>query len=194
MTDNAVEAAIRQALNDRRIFSMPQEIMDRTTWSEFRLTLRREDKKEALALLERAEDAMRVRIKAEGDSKKRQSWEEAKQLVMGLRSYLTADSVFVRELADKLDSFGPLKSDLPNMEDFGKVIESHSRPVAEQFFLYRIQKEKDQRRGDGLRAVFEVVKVLYERRTDPLEIAFFVRKIQSLKETVEVLKWRRSRA
>jgi len=74
------------------------------------------------------------------------------------------------------------------MEDFGKVVEGHGRPIAEQYFLYKIQKEKDQRRRTALAGLFEVVKGLYDQRVDPLEIAFFVRKIESLTQIVEVLK------
>ncbi|MFQ5802020.1 MAG: hypothetical protein ACE5JQ_03875 [Candidatus Methylomirabilales bacterium] len=193
MTSNPIEAAMHRVLNDRRIFWMPQELIDRANWSEFREALWRDDKSRAAAVLESAEKMLTTRINNERDNTRRSHLEDAKALLIGLKTYVNEGSVLVRDLAQRLDTFGPLRPNLPNMEDFGKVIEGHSRPTAEQFFLYKIQKEKHNRRRDALAALFEVVKGLYGQRVDPLEIAFFVRKVESLTQIVEVLRWQASR-
>jgi hypothetical protein len=194
MTSNPIEAAMRRVLNDRRIFCMPQALIDKANWSEFREALGRDDKSRAAAVLESAEKMLTTRINNERDSARRSHLEDAKTLLIGLKTCVNEGAVLVRDLAQRLDTFGPLRPNLPNMEDFGKVIEGHSRPTAEQFFLYKIQKEKDNRRRAALTALFEVVKGLYEQRVDPLEIAFFVRKIESLTQIVEVLRWQASKA
>lgn len=188
MTANPLEVAVRRVLNDRRIFGMPQELIAKLKWSEFREALRQTDKGRVASILESAEQAITARINSERDKDERRHLEDSKRILIGLRSHVDRGSVLVRDLADQLDNFGPLRSNLPNMEDFGKVIEGHSRRLAEQFFLYKIQKEKNARRRDSLTASFEVIKELYEQRVDPLEIAFFVRKMESLSEIVEVLK------
>jgi hypothetical protein len=188
MTANPLEVAIRRVLNDRRIFWMPQELIAKSMWLEFREALRKNDKSRVASILESAEQAITARINSERDNDKRKYLEDSKRILIGLKVYVDRDSALVRDLANQLDTFGPLRSNLPNMEDFGKVIEGHSRPLAEQFFLYKIQKEKDSRRRDGLAAFLEVIKGLYEQRVNPLEIAFFVRKMESLSQIVEVLK------
>lgn len=188
MTANPLEVAIRRVLNDRRIFWMPQELIAKSMWLEFREALRKNDKSLVASILESAEQAITARINSERDNDKRKYLEDSKRILIGLKVYVDRDSALVRDLANQLDTFGPLRSNLPNMEDFGKVIEGHSRPLAEQFFLYKIQKEKDNRRRDGLAAFLEVIKGLYEQRVNPLEIAFFVRKMESLSQIVEVLK------
>jgi hypothetical protein len=189
MTANPLEAAMRLVLNDRRVFWMPQEIISKSDWSEFREALERNDKDRLTSVLESAGKTITVRINEEQDNKRKENLEEAKALFTGLKTHVDEGSPLVRDLVDQLDTFGPLRSNLPNMEDFGKVIEGYGRSTAEQFFLYKIQKEKSPRRRDALIALFEVVKELYEQHVSPLEIAFFVRKVDSLTQIVEVLKW-----
>ena len=189
MTANPLEAAIRQVLNDRRIFGMAEQLIGEAKWSEFREALRKNDKTRIGSILESSENAINAHISKERDDKKRERLQEARKLLIGLKACISKDSILIHDLADQIDSFGPLRFNLPNMEDFGKIIEGHSRPVAEQFFLYKIDKEKDQRRRAALAALLDVVKGLYEKRVDPLEIAFFVRKMESLTQIMEVLKW-----
>ncbi len=188
MTASPLQAAVRRVLNDRRIFWMPQELVAKPRWAEFREALNRNEKARAMEVLEDAERAVTNRIQKQRDAQSKKHCEDGRTLLINLRSYVNRDSALVRELADQLDSFGPLRTNLPDTEDFGKVIEGHARAMAEQYFLYKMQKEKDQRRRNALAALFEVVKALYDQHVDPLEIAFFVRKIESLTQIVEVLK------
>lgn len=188
MIANPLETAMRLVLNDRRIFCMPQEIISKSDWLEFRKALGKNDKARLASLLGSAEKTIAAHLNKEQDNRRKRNLEDAKALLTSLKTHVDKDSPLVRDLADHLDAFGPLRPNLPNMEDFGKVIEGHGRPTAEQFFRYKIQKEKEQRRRDALVALFEVVKELYEQHVSPLEIAFFVRKVDSLTQIVEVLK------
>lgn len=188
MTTNPLETAIRRVLNDRRIFWMPQEIIGKSEWSEFRQALHGDDKSHASQVLKSAEKRLIRCVSNEQNDRRRGHLENAKRLLTGLKKHVNGGSVCAQNLAYQLDAFGPLRSNLPNMEDFGKVIERHGRPTAEQFFLYKIQKENNNRRRYALTALWEVVKGLYDQRVNPLEIAFFVRKVESLAQIVEVLK------
>lgn len=189
MIANPLETAMRLVLNDRRIFWMPQEIINKSDWSEFRKALGKNDKARLASFLELAEKTINGHLTKEQDNRRKRNLEDAKALLINLKTHVDKGSPLVRNLVDHLDTFGPLRPNLPNMEDFGKVIEGHGRPTAEQFFLYKIQKEQAQHRRDALIALFEVVKELYEQHVNPLEIAFFVRKVDSLTQIVEVLKW-----
>lgn len=193
MTASPLEIAMRRVLNDRRIFWMEHEVIDKAKWSGFREALCRDDRSEAASVLESAQKPLTSRIRDERDSIRKKHLEDAKTLLIGLKFHVNEGSILARNLAEQLDTFGLLRPNMPNMEDFGKVIEGHGRPIAEEFFLYKIQKEKDNRRRNALAALLEVVKGLYEQRVNPLEIAFFVRKVESLIQIVEVLKWQPSK-
>lgn len=186
MTANPLEEAMRRVINDRRIFWMPQELISKTEWEKLREAVYRSDSDTGRQVLTAAKDALAAKLKVERDQERKRDLEADKALLERLEVHIQADSS--RRLLELLESFGPLRANLPNIEDFGKVIEGHSRPVAEQFFLYKIQKEKDQRQRQALMALFEEVKRLYDQHVEPLEIAFFVRKVDSLTQLVEVLQ------
>ncbi|MEM4284331.1 MAG: hypothetical protein QXS96_07590 [Candidatus Caldarchaeum sp.] len=184
MTTDPLEAAVKRVLNDRRIFWMPQELISKAEWARLR-ELWRSDRQTALQIVETAKGNL-----AKMNFQKREYRNEAEKLLDGLRTKIQQGSQLAKGVLEQLNEFGPLKCNLSKneLEDFGKVIEGHSRPTAEQFFAYKIQKEKDQRHRQALTALFEVVKELYDRHVEPLEIAFFVRKIDSFTQVVEVLK------
>lgn len=188
MIANPIEEAIRIALNDRRIFWMPQELIDEADFCRLKDALSKNDTSRALQLVGQSQDVVKERIARECDPYRRRHLEDARRLLSGLENRIAQDSSLVRSLLDQLESFGPVICNLPNMEDFGKIIEGHSQSISEQFFLYKIQKEKDARRRQALVALLEIVRKLYNQRVEPLEIAFFVRKINSLSVLVEVLK------
>lgn len=188
MTANPIEDAIRIVLNDRRIFWMPKELIKESDFSAFKDALSKLDTGLALKLIGQSKEAIERDIKREPDRHKKRHLEDALRILNGLETRVKQDPSFVRSLLDQLKSFGPVRCNLPNMEDFGKIIEGHSRPTAEQFFRYKIQKEKDARRQKALMSLYEIVIKLYDQRVEPLEIAFFVRKINSLGLIVEVLK------
>lgn len=186
MIANPLEEAIRRVINDRRIFWMPQELINKEEWARLKEAAYKSDINTCRQVLTVAKDALAAKLRVERDQKRKRELEADRALLERLEVHIQADSS--RRLLELLESFGPLRANLPNMEDFGKVIEGHSRPVAEQFFLYKIQKEKDQRRRQALMALFEEVKRLYDQHVEPLEIAFFVRKVDSLTQLVEVLQ------
>lgn len=188
MIANPIEEAIHNALNDRRIFWMPQELINKADFSRLKDALSKLDIGPALEVVSQSKGIVEERIKTEHDHYRKRHLEDAIRLLNGLQIRINQDPYFVRNLLDQLESFGPVICNLPNMEDFGKIIEGHGRSIAEQFLLYKIQKEKDQRRRQALIALLEIVKKLYNQRVEPLEIAFFVRKINSLGVIVEVLK------
>ncbi|GAI24746.1 unnamed protein product, partial [marine sediment metagenome] len=88
---------------------------------------------------------------------------------------------------DKLDSFGLVECKLPNMEDYGKVIENHNRSTVEQYFLSKIDRARGYQKR-ALRKTLEYVMELYAMNLDILEIAFFIRKLNSLTQFMEVIK------
>lgn len=188
MTVSPIDYAIRKALNDRRIFWIPQKLIDKTNWSNLKLSIKSGKTDDVQNILSKAENAVCNLINYERDLRKRRYLEDAKKLLAGFKTKIGQRSPFVMRMLDMLDEFGPLLSNLPNMEDFGKVIEGYNYSTAEHFFLYKIQKEKSKKQKDALSALLGIVQQLYATRVDPLQIAFFVRKINSLPQIMEVLQ------
>lgn len=188
MTVSPLDHAIRKALNDRRIFWMPQKLIDRADWSNLKLSIKKGKTDDVQSILSAAENAVCNLISSEGNPRKRGYLQDAKKLLTGLKTKIGQQSPFVTHVFDMLDEFGPLLSNLPNMEDFGKVIEGYNYSTAEHFFLYKIQKAKSKKQKDALSVLLGIVQQLYATRVDPLQIAFFVRKIHSLPQIMEVLQ------
>lgn len=196
MTDNPLEQAVSRVLNDRRIFEPPYDreskarlplLFTPEQWQELRASFLEGDENRFRSLVDQ-------RMSQLGHTGGRTSqWEEGRveefsRLGNALKVAVTRAPHVLNKLFNTFEAFGLLQCNLPNMEDFGRVIEGHGRATAEQFFLHKIDKEKDRRRRKALIAVLEVVTGLYDQRVEPLEIAFFVRKIDSLAQLAEVLK------
>jgi hypothetical protein len=189
MISNPLEEAICRVVNDRRIFSMPQELITKPEWIKLNMALKHSNKNAALEIIERSKDSLVRRIETEKDAKKNRRLSACQELLNNFATKIEQGSPIMEQLLERMESFGPIRCNLPNMEDYGKVIEGYGRPTAEQFFLSKIKKERNQQRSRALEALLGVVRVLYDQRVDPLEIAFFVRKIDSLTQLVEGLKW-----
>ena len=118
----------------------------------------------------------------------RNALREAIKLTEALKSAIKNKPHTLEQMFLTLHKFGPVKCNLPNMEDYGKVIENHNRSTVEQYFLYKIDKEKNRFRRKALRKTLEYLKELYMMNLDTLEIAFFIRKLDSLTQFMEVIK------
>ncbi len=188
MTASPLEEAMRRVLNDRRIFWMPQELIGKADWAKLKDALSTEDSDTALGVVASAKDGLEKKINAERDPTRRQHLEGAQQLLDGLGAKIQQAPSSINRVLDLMESFGPVRCNLPDTEDLGKVIEGYGRPTVEQFFSYKIQKEGNQQRRHALAALYEEVRRLYDQHVEPIEIAFFVRKIDSLNQLVEVLR------
>lgn len=188
MISNPIEEAIHSALNDRRIFWMPQELINKSNFSALKDALSKLDKSLVIKIIGQSKGDIEGKIERERDFSRKRYLDDALRLLNSLETRINQDPLFVLNLLNQFESFGPVICNLPNMEDSGKIIEGHSRSTAEQFLLYKIQKEKDGRRRQSLIALYEIIIKLYDKRVEPLEIAFFVRKINSLGIIVEVIK------
>ena len=73
---------------------------------------------------------------------------------------LTTSTPLVRNLVQPLNNFGPLLSNLSKneLDDYGRVIEGHNRTTVEQFFLYKIHKEKNDQTVKLIRHCFKSFK------------------------------------
>ncbi len=186
MTNNPLQLATRKVLNDPRIFRMFPILFNKVEWAKLRKAIQDNDTLLTQQLIKTARDSLNEKLRTERDQNRRRDLESAQTLLNGFEAKIREPSAMLTQVFETLDSFGSLWCYLPNTEDYGKIIEGQSRPTVEHFFLYKIDKAERDR--EALVALFEVVKELYEQRVEPLQIAFFVRKIKSLNQFVEVLR------
>lgn len=179
---------MRRMLNDSDIFYISYPIFDDTEWKE----LGREYQGGNFDNVTRKIDQKIKSLKSESRSQRNgKRNKEAIQLIEALKSAANNKPYILEQMFFALDKFGVVQCNLPStstMEDFGKVIENNNRSIVEQFFLYKIDKENNRFKRKALKKLLEYVKELHAMNFDILEIAFFIRKINSLTQFVEVIK------
>jgi len=167
----------KKVLNDRDIFWVKKEIFNETEWNELRNAKGNYDEFARIvdSKIKSLENEMNRVSNGNGED-----FKESVKLCKGLKSTLKESPNILNQMFDVLKSFGVVKPNLPNMDDYGKVIERYGLSTVEQFFLDKIKRENNQHRKKALVRVLEYVKELYNSNQSALEIAYFVRKLDSL--------------
>lgn len=172
-----MDEIFRKVLNDQDIFWVKKEIFSSSEWKEL---------KEASRQPEKFKNAVEQKIQTltiEGNTDHRDrknDIEKSKQLCKNLLEVFEQKPNILKQLFNYLDVFGVVKCNLPNMDDYGRVIERYGISTVEQFFLDKINRENDKHKKKTLAKVLEYVKELYNSNQSALEIAYFVRKLDSL--------------
>jgi hypothetical protein len=190
-----LDDVVKQVLNDPDIFGPPYDrnqrsyiplLFPKESWKELNTSFEKKDKTAFNSLVDKQMQYLRNEAYHSQGWRKNQI-EKSLSLGESLKKAFETKPNLLSQLLNVFDSFGLIECKLPNMEDFGKIIENHAKATIEQFFLYKIEKAPwDQKRA--LKKVFEYMKELYAMNLDVLEIAFFVRKLNSLTEFMEVIK------
>ena len=195
MTTKTLDDVMRRILNDSDVFSPLNEkntksplplLFKKEDWERLKKTFEDRDKNTFNSIVE--DQCQELQQKEQNAN----PWRKNKirdtiELGKSLKKAYDQKPYILEQMFDKLDSFGFVECKLPNMEDYGKVIENHNRSTVEQYFLSKIERARgDQKRA--LRKTLEYVKELFVMNLDILEIAFFIRKLNSLTQFMEVIK------
>ncbi len=184
MTTKTLDDVMRRILNDPDIFYISYTIFDDAEWKELSRKYQENNRNDILSKIdEKIKNLRSERSSQRNDRRKQQTI----ALAESLKSAIDNKPYILGQLFSTLDKFGSVKCNLPNMEDYGKVIENHNPSTVEQFFLYKIGKASGFEKR-ALRKTLEYLKELYAMNLDTLEIAFFIRKLNSLTQFMEVLK------
>ena len=176
---NKMDEIFKKVLNDRDIFWIKKEIFSVSEWNAL---------KEASRQPEEYKKAIQRKIQALEDEKnrtthnndRRKDIEESIKLCKNLMNALAEKPNILNQMFNYLNSHGLVKCNLPSMDDYGKIIERYGKTTVEQFFLDKIKRENNRHKKKALSKVLEYVKELYNANISPLEIAYFVRKLDSL--------------
>lgn len=197
-----MDEIFKKVLNDRDIFWIKKEIFNETEWSTLKQL--KDNPEEFIKIvdikiksLENEIEIVKSKIKSSVDNKdnkmKNRAEEDKKdleksiELCKRLKSALENSPNILDQMLNTLKSYGVVVSNLPNMDDYGKVIERYGISTIELFFFDKIKKENNIHRRKALKKVLDYVKELYNSNRSSLEIAYFVRKIDQLTIFWEVL-------
>lgn len=195
MTTKTLDDVMRRILNDPSIFSPPYDenarsaiplLFETEEWKQLKEAFEKRDKNSFNSIVDNQSQKLQQK------EQNANQWRKGKikdtiELGRALKNAYDQKPYILEQMFDKFDSFGIIECKLPNMEDYGKVIENHNRSTVEQYFLSKIDRaSKYQKRA--LRKTLEYVKELYAMNLDILEIAFFIRKLNSLTQFMEVIK------
>lgn len=190
-----IDEVFRKVLNDREIFD---SLYDKTarapipklfeggSWKELERLFKEGRKNE---FIERIDSRIReIEIQEQRVSKwRRDRINDLKQRAEWLKSAFDSKPNLLKELFENLEWYGLVECKLPRMEDYGKVIERYDISIVEQYFVDKI-KRASYPQNRALEKILEYVKELHTAGISPEEIAYLVRKIDSLTKYWEVIE------
>ena len=196
MTAKTLDEIMRRVLNDSDIFSPPYDrntkssiplLFETEEWKQLKEAFKKRDKNSFNSIVDNQCQELRQN-EQNANRWRKDRIRDTIELGELLKKAYDQKPYILEQMFVKLDSFGLVECKLPNMEDYGKIIENHNRSTVEQYFLYKIDKEKNRFRRKALKKTLEYLKELYAMNLDILEIAFFIRKLNSLIQFMEVIK------
>ncbi|MEG8946754.1 hypothetical protein [Rosettibacter firmus] len=187
MTTKTLDDVMRRVMNDSDVFYISYTIFDEREWKNLGKEYAENKLDKVTQRIEQKVAELRSYYDSKKDDTQKKNLQYSIELTNALKSAINNKPHFLKQMFLTLDKFGIVRCNLPNMEDYGKVIENHSFPIVEQFFLYKIEKAKKFEKK-ALGKTLEYLKELYAMNLDILEIAFFIRKLNSLTEFMEVIK------
>ncbi len=195
MTTKTLDDVMKRVLNDPDIFGPPYDKNAKSTipllfetreWKQLKEAFEKGDKDFFNSFVD--SQCQKLQQKEQNTNQWRKNRiKDTIELGESLKKAYNQKPYILEQMFDKLNSFGIIECKLPNMEDYGKVIENHSISTVEQYFLSKIDRASVYQKR-ALKKTLEYVKELYAMNLDILEIAFFVRKLNSLALFMEVIK------
>lgn len=173
---NKMDEIFKKVLNDQNIFWMKKEIFSKTEWNELKKSRNNED---FIKIVDNKIKSLEGEMNKVPEKNKK-DFEEAIKLCKRIKSTVKESPNILDQIFYILESYGVVQCNLPSMDDYGKVIERYGISTVEQFFLDKIKRENNQHRKKALARVLQYVKELCNSNQSSLEIAYFVRKLDSL--------------
>jgi len=181
-----MDELFKRVLNDKDIFYMKRQIFNDREWNNLK-EIYHNPEDVTNRIHTKIENLKNEKNNLSNDNKRKKELDECIKLCEGLLDTLRKTPNIAYQLFTLLQSFGLVGCNLPNMDDYGKVIERYGITTVEQFFLDKIRCESNRYKKRALKKVLEYIKELYNCNLSSEEIAYFVRKLDSLKTFWEVL-------
>ncbi len=190
-----IDEVFRKVLNDREIFDSPYDknarapipkLFEGDDWKDLENIFNEGKKNE---FIEKIDSRIREIKKQErrANNWRRNKINELIQRADWLKYAFDGKPHLLKELFETLEWYGLVECKLPNMENYGRVVERYDFAIVEQYFVDKIER-LSYPKNKALEKVLEYVKELYIFGISPEEIAYFVRKLKSLEKYWEVIE------
>jgi len=193
---NKMNEIFRKVLNDRDIFDSPfdnhkndtiPKLFEGENWKELGKLFDNGKKEE----FEKRIDESFKKIK-EKEIQGKNKWriskiKELEKRAEWLKKAFDNKPNLLMQLFGNLDWYGLVECKLPSMDNYGKVIERYDISIVEQYFIDRANRVSEHQKR-ALKKVLEYIKELYKSGVSSEQIAYFVRKLNSLTKYWEVIE------
>lgn len=186
MTTKTLDEVMSQILNDQDVFYTSYPIFNNAEWKELGKEYRESNLYNVTSKIDQKISSLKNGLNSQRNDRRKNTLRAIK-LAEALKSAIKNKPHILKQMFLTIGRFGLIKCNLPNMEDYGKVIENHNRSTVEQYFLSKIDRTRGYQKR-ALRKTLEYINELYAMNLDVLEIAFFIRKLNSLTQFMEVIK------
>ncbi len=196
-----MDEVLRKVLNDRDIFDTPYDkktkvpipkLFDTSDWKELEKLFHGGKKKEFTDKVDqriREIENREQKNQGGGSRWRRLRIDELKQRSEWLKSAFDNKPNLLKQLFEYLDWYGLVKCKLPTMDQYGKVIERYDISIVEEYFIDKMKRSSSKDyETKALKKALEYVKVLFNSGVSREEIAYFVRKLNSLTKYWEVIE------
>ncbi|ABV32670.1 MULTISPECIES: hypothetical protein [Pseudothermotoga] len=189
-----IDGVFRKVLNDREIFDSPYDrnkrnnipkLFEKDSWKELERLFNEGKRDEFISKV----DSRITEIKNQEQTTnnwRREKINELKQRGEWLKLAFDNKPHLLKQLFESLEWYGLVNCNLPDMNSYGRVIERYNISTIEQYFLDGIRRTSYPQ-NKALEKVLEYVKELYTAGISSEEIAYFVRKLESLTTYWEVI-------
>jgi len=192
-----IDEVLKKVLKDKDIFSPVFVLFNENEWKElkgiFMKYFENKSEKEKDFFIRRVGEACKkAKEKIQNQNKKHRQDGMVKKLELmaeWLEKAIDEKPNLLKRLFENLGWYGLVRCNLPNMNNYGKVIERYNISTVEQYFLDNIKKRQgNPKERIALGKVLEYVEELYNAGVSREEIAYFVRKLDSLAKYWEIIE------
>lgn len=190
-----MDEVFKRVLNDKDIFDSPYDrnkgktipkLFDEKYWEELRKLFKARNKDKFSQMVENRISELEKQDH-NASTWRRQKISELKQYAEWLKRAFDEKPCLLEDLFETLSWYGLVECKLPTMDDYGKVIERYELSIVLQFFSDKIGRAKFPQ-NRALKKILEYVKELFSLGFSPEEIAYFIRKVDSLEKYWEIIE------
>ncbi|CAB3287436.1 conserved protein of unknown function [Methanocaldococcus lauensis] len=190
-----MDEIFKKVLNDRDIFDSPYDthkkehipkLFEENDWKKLGELFKNGKKDEYEKMIQDRINQIKYNEQNADDWRKTKIDELEKRAKWLINAYDNKQHL-LKQLFETLEWYGLVECYLPNMNDYGKVIERYDKSIVIEYFMDKIKKSQFPR-NRALEKVLNYVVELYDAGVPREKIAFFVRKLNSLTKYWEVIK------
>ncbi|WP_421078522.1 hypothetical protein Mjas_04275 [Methanothermococcus sp. Ax23] len=191
-----MDGIFKKVLNDIDIFDSPYDshkkdtipkLFERDDWKKLKELYEKGKKDEFENMIDDRISQIKHKDKYSKGWRKSKIKELTEERANWLKNSYKNKQHLLKQLFETLEWYGLVECKLPNMNDYGKVIERYEKSIVIEYFTNKIEKSPFPK-NRALTKVLNYTMELYDAGVPREKIAFIVRKLNSLEKYWEVIR------